>query len=98
MCGIGLPALEVLWALQSVLSSCVSSSSPWASPFPRVNTHRCDSVIWDTDSALDTCLQAEPVLQRVTRRESKTQVLQEVSTGDLPFPSVSVRSAWIVLL
>lgn len=97
MCGIGLPALEVLWALHSVLSSCVSNSS-WASLFPRVNTQRCDSVIWDTDSALDTCLQAKPVLQRVTRRESKTQVLQEVSTGDLPFPSVSVRSAWVVLL
>lgn len=55
-------------------------------------------MIWGTDSALDTCLQAKPLLQRVTRRESKAQVLQEVSTGDLAFPSVSVRSAWVVVL
>lgn len=55
-------------------------------------------MIWDTDSALDAYLQAKPLLQRVTRHESKAQVLQEVSTGDLPFPSVSVRSAWVVLL
>jgi len=37
--------------------------------------HKRGSVIWDTNSPLDACLQREPVLRGVTRRENKPQVL-----------------------